>query len=389
MIWEPIETRYNLTSIRDRQILNSSAFAIAAGVVGVGAAAAGTAMSMSAADRAAKAQGAAGKQYTENLAQAGGKYELALKTFNRQQKKLRKEVQKLNPNLEIPEYNLQNATLEGIEAANKVTANTLMQLEQVAPGSAQARQQVGGIIGSYLRGEVPQDVQEQITRMTAERAGAGFRPQQGMVGPSGFQAAQGQLSRNLGLTSLDLQRQGVNMAASWQQTAGSFIKDPTQMMALGLQGRGQDIDVAQANIMNQFRRIGAIGELNTQQLGAARDLYGMQTGQSQAGYGVAQQGIESTLASRQAVGQGIQSIGSATSGALMGVGGAYGQLAAAQGASTTPTSAGFYQGQVGAANAYGVAPSQLSYQKPTGGFLGIGGQGGGYYYTPGGVYGRA
>jgi len=377
MIWEPIEKRYNLSAMRDRQMLNSSAFAIAAGVVAVGATAAGTAVSMSAADRAAKAQGAAGRKYQEGLEQAGEQYQNAVKKFNRQQKKLQKEVKNFDPNLNIPQYNLQNATLEGIEAANKVTANTLAQLEQIAPGSAQARQQIGQIIGSYLSGEVPQDVQEQITRMTAERAGAGFRPQQGMVGPSGFQAAQGQLARNLGLTSLDLQGQGLNMAASWQQTAGSFIQSPTQMMALGLQGRGQDIEAAQISKANQLKRLGFMSDLNAQQLGVAKDIYGMQTGQAQAGYGVAQQGIESTLASRQAVGQGIQSIGSAASGALGGIGSAYGQLATAQGASTTPTSAGFYQGQIGAANAYGVSPSQLSYQ-----------QGGGYYYTPGGRYGR-
>ena len=312
-------------------MLNSSAFAIAAGVVAVGATAAGTAVSMSAADRAAKAQGAAGRKYQEGLEQAGEQYQNAVKKFNRQQKKLQKEVKNFDPNLNIPQYNLQNATLEGIEAANKVTANTLAQLEQIAPGSAQARQQIGQIIGSYLSGEVPQDVQEQITRMTAERAGAGFRPQQGMVGPSGFQAAQGQLARNLGLTSLDLQGQGLNMAASWQQTAGSFIQSPTQMMALGLQGRGQDIDVAQISKANQLKRLGFMSDLNAQQLGVAKDIYGMQTGQAQAGYGVAQQGIESTLAARQAIGSGIQDIGTSVVDAYGGYLGATRQLSLAQG----------------------------------------------------------
>ena len=44
-------------------------------------------------------------------------------------------------------------------------------------------------------------------------------------------------------------------------------------------------------------------------------------------------------------------------------------------------SAGFYGNQVTAANAYGVAPNQLSYQKSSGGFLGMGGTPGGYYYN--------
>jgi hypothetical protein len=308
----PIEQRYS----KENRMFHSSGFAIAAGVVAVGAAAGSAAISMSASDKAAKAQAGAGRKYNKQLAQATG-------TFNQQQQKLKKQLQKMNVEINIPQYNLQNATVEGIEAANRVTANTLKQLETVAPGSAQARQQVGTIINSYLRGEVPQDVQEQITRMTAERAGAGFRlPQGGAMGPSGFQASQGQLARNLGLTSLDLQQTG--MEYSWKNAAQAFtmMARPEEFMSLGLQGRGQDINVAQANISNRMAQLEMIGGINLGQYNAA-------TGQAQTGYGVAQQGIEATLASRQAIAQGVQSIGSATSGALSGMGSAYGQLATA------------------------------------------------------------
>ena len=110
---------------------------------------------------------------------------------------------------------------------------------------------------------------------------------------------------------------------SWQQLAGGFIKDPGQMMQLALQGRGQDIDVAQANIQNRMRQAEMIGQINQGQ-------YAALMGNAEAGYGVSQQGIQSTLASRQAVASGVQSIGSATSGALMGVGGAYAQMGAVQ-----------------------------------------------------------
>jgi hypothetical protein len=313
MLCEPIETRYR----KENRMFHSSAFAIAAGVVGVAGAATSAGMGMAAADSAARAQGRAGKKYNKQLREATD-------TFLKQQNQLRSRIESIDPTIQIPEYNLQNATVDAIRAANRVTANTLKQLETVAPGSTQARQQVGTIINSYLRGEVPQDVQEQITRMTAERAGAGFRPTQGgPMGPSGFQAAQGQLSRNLGLTSLELQQTGANMASSWQQTANSFIQSPTQMMALALQGRGQDIDVAQANIQNRMRQAEMIGGINLGQFQAM-------TGQAQAGYGVAQQGIEATLASRQAAAQGVQGISSAAAGALGGIGSAYGQLAQAQ-----------------------------------------------------------
>lgn len=294
-------------------MFHTSAFAIAAGVVGVGGAAASAGMGMFAADRAAKAQGAAGKKYNRQVSKATD-------TFNRQQQELRSRIEAIDPTIQIPEYNLQNATAEGIKAANKVTANTLKQLDLVAPGSTQARQQVGQIIGSYLRGEVPQDVQEQITRMTAERAGAGFRPQpMGAMGPSGFQAPQGQLARSLGLTSLELQQGGVNMAASWQQTAKSFIQSPTEMMALALQGRGQDIGIQQSNIQNRMAQAGMIGDINLGQFNAM-------TGQAQSRYGVAQQGIESTLAARQAMASGVGDIGQAGMGALGGIGSAYSQL---------------------------------------------------------------
>ena len=63
-----------------------------------------------------------------------------------------------------------------------------------------------------------------------------------------------------------------------------------------------------------------IGDINAglygAQTGMAQNIYGAQTGQAQTGYGVAQQGIEATLASRQAVAQGVQGIGSAAAGAL-------------------------------------------------------------------------
>jgi hypothetical protein len=318
-----IEDRY---SKRSRPIFHSSGFAIAAGVVGVGAAAASAGISMSASDRAAKAQSAAGRKLQKQTAEATSAYERRLKRatrkFTRQQNKLRREVEAIDPTINIPAYDLQGATAEGIEAANKVTANTLQQLERVAPGSTEARQQVGSIIGSYLRGEIPRDVQEQTMRSIAEFAGAGFNPATaGKVG--GFQAAQGFVPRQALLTSLDLQQTGINAAQSWQQMAGQFIQSPTQMMALGLQGRAQDINVAQANIANQFRRAGALSGITSDiygaQTGMAQTLYGAQTGQAQQGYQVGQENIAANLAAQQAIAQGVGDIGEAASGALAGV----------------------------------------------------------------------
>jgi len=391
MLSEPIESRYR----KENRMFHSGAFAIAAGVVGLGTAATTGIMGMQAANRAAGATAATGKKMQQQTAKATEGYDKkvrkATRQLEQQQNKLRRQIEAIDPNIYIPRYDLRGATLEGIEAANRVTANTLQQLEQVAPGSAMARQQVGGIINSYLRGEVPQDVREQTMRNIAEMGGAGFNIATAGRG-MGIQAPQANLARSLGLTSLNLQQTGINAAQSWQQMANQFIQSPTQMMAFGLQGRAQDINVAQANIENQFRKAGALGDINTQMFGAqtglAQKLYEAQTGQAQTAYDVGQQNIAARLAASQAQSQAIQGIGSAATGAIMGAGSAYNQAAQARATSTTPMESGFYAGEIGAANAYNVAPSQLSYQKPTGGFLGIGGQKGGFYYTPSGVYGR-
>jgi len=324
MLWEPIETRYR----RENKMFHSSGFAIAAGVVAVGAAATSAAVSMSASDRAAKASAAQGKKYTKSLNKA-------TKQFNKQQQQLKDQVAAIDPTINIPEYNLQNATLEGIEAANKVTANTLKQIERIAPGSEQARLQTGNIIASYLRGEVPQDVREQTQRMLAETGGAGFNfatAGQGM----GIQAPQANLARSLGLTSLQLQQTG--MEANWKNTAQAFAMQerPAVMMGIALQGRGQDITVAQANIQNRMRQAEMIGNINAQ-------LYNAATGQAQQVYNVGQQNIENTLAARQAIASGVSDIGQATSGALMGVSGAYGQLAQAGAGGIGGSSGGSYK----------------------------------------------
>jgi hypothetical protein len=328
MIWEPIEKRYNLSAMRDRQMLNSSAFAIAAGVVAVGATAAGTAVSMSAADRAAKAQGAAGRKYQEGLKQAGEQYQNAVKKFNRQQKKLQKEVKNFDPNLNIPQYNLQNATLEGIEAANKVTANTLAQLEQIAPGRLQA----GLIINRGLSGQPLSEAQiGEIQRMTAMGQGAAsYNP--AMAGRGAIaQRGTFDYARALGTSMYQVEQEALGNLGRWQDLALRFYQQPTQMMALGLQGGGQNIEAAQISKANQLKRLGFMSDLNAQQLGVAKDIYGMQTGQAQAGYGVAQQGIESTLAARQAIGSGIQDIGTSVVDAYGGYLGATRQLSLAQG----------------------------------------------------------
>lgn len=361
------------------QMFHTSGFAIAAGVIGVGAAVGAGAISMSAADRAKKAQGASAKQFKKQQSKA-------TKQFNQQQAKVKSAIAAIDPNLNIPEFNLQNATTESIEAANRITANTLQQLENIVPGSAQARaqamQSIGnwesnlnqqyqglqanqglidqqrGVVGSMLRGELTPVQQEQINRAIAERAGAGFNPATaGRVG--GFQTAQAGLAdqlrqssearilagmqlapgvneqqRGLAASSLALSEgfRGLeNTRQTWNTIAQSFMQNVPQIMGIGLQGRGQDIQVQQYGLQNALSQQNYLSQIN-------QGIFNAQSGLASQIYGANKENAAASYAAQQAVGQGVGDIGKATSGALMGasyasaaeqgLGGGYSQYAA-------------------------------------------------------------
>jgi hypothetical protein len=352
-----IEDRYRASSIRERQMQYVWA-ATAAAVISVGATAAGTAMSYSASQKAGKAQAAASKKATRQEKKA-------LKG----QKAAAAQYEAEMGQVEAPKWDIG----ADIADAQRITGYNEQQLEMLYPGARNQRQLASMAISDYMKGVVPKDVQEQTQRMLAETGGAGFNfatAGQGM----GIQAPQANLARSLGLTSLQLQQTGLGLSRDWQTMASAFIQSPLQVgqARLGFEGAAADIAMQKATNMYNARS-GLLGE--------QRQLSGRQ-------YERSLQQAETNLALDQARAKMIQDTASSLSSGVSAAGSAYSKFAQAKGASTTPLSSGFYQGEIGAANAYGVAPSQLSYQKPTGGFMGIGGQGGGYYYTPGGVYGR-
>lgn len=290
MIHIPIEQRYD----KNKAVFHSSAFAIAAGVVGVGSAVTGAVMSSQAAGRAAAAQAAAGKKLNEQ-----------------QRKALAQYTQSLGQ-VQAPQWNI----ARDIKDAGQITNYNVGQLEKIFPGARTQREIASRATESLLRGEIPRDVQEQIMRSVAELGGAGFQPSAaptGVPAPSGFQAAQGLLSRQLGMTSLELQQMGQQSSQSWQRLAGAFIESPLQVgqARLGFEKAAADI---------QMRK--------------AEGLFGAQTGVAQSQYGVQQANIASRLAADQALISGIQSVGSSLSGAIGGVGGAMQGLSAARGAGT-------------------------------------------------------
>jgi hypothetical protein len=373
-------------------MFHTSGFAIAAGVVAVGAAAGSAAISMSAADRAKKAQGAAAGAFKKQQGEAVAGYEQG-----------QKQVSKMIQGVQSPEYNLEDQDVvtekvrwvgKGknkrkvvdrvvtkkpgmISQAGNISDYYRQQLEQFQPGAAQqrgqAQAQIGqamDVISQYLRGEVPQDVREQTMRNVAESAGAGFNPATaGQAG--GFQAAQGQFARNLGLTSLDIQRQGLaaipsvqGTAQNWQQLARAFTAEPLDVgrLQLGYQTAGAEVGLQKARMTGDMYN----------------NIFNAQSGLATQIYGANKENAAASYAAQQAVGQGVSDIGKATSGALSGYSNALTQLGAAQGAgagtSGLNTATGFYGSGAQAAKAYGVPVSQIQYYQPTSGA-------GGYYYN--------
>jgi hypothetical protein len=324
MIWEPIETRYK----KENRMFHTAAFAIAAGVVSVGAATAGGIMSSQAARRAAGAQAKAGKQLQRQTQKATGSYEKRLqkatRQFNQQQNQLRQQIAAIDPNINIKPFDLRTATPEAIEAQQQIDASMLAQLEKVAPGSEQARAMVGDIITQRLGAQpLTRDQIGELQRELAQSGGAGFNIATAgrSAMPGVAQTEQFNFARALGSSMERVVSDTMNFAAKWQTFAGQFLGDPREIMRLAESARVADAGIQEANIMNRFRQAGAIGDINSQMFGAqtglAQSLYGAQTGQAQLGYQTQQATNEAMLARDMANVSAIQGIGEAGAGALM------------------------------------------------------------------------
>jgi len=112
------------------------------------------------------------------------------------------------------------ASLEpATELATKTTAAEQgvleAQLRRAIPGYDQLIQQAGKNIGANLRGEVSQDVASQLQRSAAGRAlGGGFGAGSGM--------GRALSARDFGLTSMQIQNQGLNQAQNFIQQQRMF-----------------------------------------------------------------------------------------------------------------------------------------------------------------------
>lgn len=88
-------------------------------------------------------------------------------------------------------------------------------LEKIMPGYGEMLKQGGMTTNSLLRGEIPQDVQDQVRRSSAFKAlGGGY-------GGSGMSRAL--TARDLGRTSLDMTQLGANAAQRWAALAQGSV----------------------------------------------------------------------------------------------------------------------------------------------------------------------
>jgi len=143
------------------------------------------------------------------------------------------------------------------DLATKTTAAEQSQLEaqlrRAIPGYDQLISQAGKNIGANLRGEVSQDVASQLQRSSAGRAlGGGFGGGTGM--------GRNLSARDFGLTSMQIQNQGLNQAQNFIQQQRMF-------------GMAQPFSVS-SMFITPGQRIGAMQQQNQQQYG--RDLQAAQ-----------------------------------------------------------------------------------------------------------------
>lgn len=133
-------------------------------------------------------------------------------------------------------------------AEKQSVSNRQKEMEGYLPGAEDQRGKISEIVNSMLGGEIPQDVRDETMRTYAEIAGAGYNPFTANK-TGGFQIAQGGLARNLGLTSFDIQQQGMGIAADWQAQAANFTN---QVASDRLQQYGQSFQTKNVAIESRY-----------------------------------------------------------------------------------------------------------------------------------------
>lgn len=123
------------------------------------------------------------------------------------------------------------------EGVNALTSEELLkQLNRMLPGYSDLLNKGTELIQSQLRGEIPDDVVRETSRLAAERSRAG--------GYAGSQFSDNLTARDLGLTSLEITNQALSKADQWMARASrmtptfdftNMFVTPQQRMQIKLQ----------------------------------------------------------------------------------------------------------------------------------------------------------
>jgi hypothetical protein len=244
------------------------------------------------------------------------------------------------------------AAKQGIDFSTQGTQANISNQELVTPGSASQRELALNQLNSYIQGNIPTDVQQNIQRQVAQNLGGGFNLYSG-----GGQAPQN-FARNIGQTSLGLSQYGLSAAPTWQQLANSMVVSPAVGLSAGLQaiGIGSQIAASAAGLGNQTAENQYQSRFNQYQANQLQNQQQQQLGLSYAGMGL--QGINSLgkLGYLSNIAQGAQAT-------LGGIPSAYSN----QFGSDQMSSAGFYETPQAAMNA-GISSPQFWSQGANTGF---------------------
>lgn len=129
---------------------------------------------------------------------------------------------------------------QGISFAKRGTQANISNQEMVTPGSQAQREAALNQLNSYIQGQIPQDVQQNINRQVAQNLGGGFNLF------SGGGQAPNAFARNIGQTSVGLSQYGLSAAPTWQQLANSMVTKPEVGLQAGLQAAQLGAGIASA-----------------------------------------------------------------------------------------------------------------------------------------------
>jgi len=183
------------------------------------------------------------------------------------------------------------ASQEGQQFARQGTAEQIALQNKVTPGSQAQRELAQQQLNSYIQGQVPLDVQQNINRQVAQNLGGGFNLF------SGGGQAPANFARNIGQTSLGLSQYGLSAAPTWQQLANTMVVSPTVGLSAGLQAGSLGTQLAgyaagQGNQLAESQYQGAFNQYQGQQL--------QNQMQNQMGLGLGQLGLQGYSAMNQA-----------------------------------------------------------------------------------------